>query len=160
MPSAGGLRPKPRKPKNPPAKASPGNIRLNPITAYVIRPMATIRTFLNRILTVFFVRPSPASRVANPGCMMNTSAAAISTQRLSIANCRSVADGSSCASAGTAASIPITKSARMTDMVDRFIHSPSVEHDNGTTLHQDEKTYAITVPHIFAIPITHTITMS
>jgi hypothetical protein len=34
--------------------------------------MAMIDTFLNKMLTVFFARVSPDSKVAKPKCIMNT----------------------------------------------------------------------------------------
>jgi len=64
--------PKPAKPNTLPAKAAPGYIRLNPTRVYVSRPIATMETFLNRMLTVFLARVNPLSSVANPRCMANT----------------------------------------------------------------------------------------
>ena len=72
---------------------SPGYIKFNPQIAYVNIPMATMLTFLNRILTVFFACVSPASSVAKPRCIMNTKNAETNIQVLFIVNMASATVG-------------------------------------------------------------------
>jgi hypothetical protein len=48
--------------------------------------MAGIIVFLKRMLTVFLARVSPASRVANPRCMIKINKVEIIIQRLLIVN--------------------------------------------------------------------------